>query len=292
MGLTGTMGPMSDGVITDDPDAAPGSGADRLQHLPDGSRFRVRVVATNICRVEEPPPECGAECSEALPCASGFVCGPAQTCVGECDLDMPPPGVLDYSVAPHADERHTHQWGRLTFTAPTHIRTIRRYDVRVSTEPIVDLASFERALPANAASIESVELEIPVMESGETVSLDFGGLVPETHYWVGIRPYDTCNDGGTLQVAELTTTEIVFTTVSPCFVATAAYGSPMAEEIATLRRFRDRHLMTNPAGRAFVDTYYSLGPVAADAIRDHAALRAGTRAALAPVVAAVRWLAP
>jgi hypothetical protein len=65
----------------------------------------------------------------------------------------------------------------------------------------------------------------------------------------------------------VTTTAITFTTVSPCFVATAAYGSPLAAEVGTFRRFRDRHLMTNALGRALVAVYYEVGPDAAEGPR-------------------------
>jgi hypothetical protein len=48
--------------------------------------------------------------------------------------------------------------------------------------------------------------------------------------------------------------------------------------------------MTNPAGRAFVDTYYSFGPYAADIIAEHPWMRTTTRALLTPFVALARYL--
>lgn len=74
-----------------------------------------------------------------------------------------------------------------------------------------------------------------------------------------------------------------------CFIATAAYGTASATEVRSLRVFRDRHLLTNPAGRAFVATYYTLSPVFADAIRPYPQLRALVRAGLVPYVTVARW---
>lgn len=76
-----------------------------------------------------------------------------------------------------------------------------------------------------------------------------------------------------------------FGRVSRCFIATAAYGTPMAQEIQILRDFRDGYLMTNPVGRAFVDFYYRTSPPIAEFITTHPELRPMVRAGLCPIVA-------
>lgn len=64
---------------------------------------------------------------------------------------------------------------------------------------------------------------------------------------------------------------------SECFIATAAYGTPLADDIDVLREFRDGALRGNPAGRSFIAGYYQIGPVVADFIDDRPLLRAYVR---------------
>jgi len=72
---------------------------------------------------------------------------------------------------------------------------------------------------------------------------------------------------------------------SLCFIATAAYGTPMAEEIQILREFRDEYLLTNSLGQALVDFYYKVSPPIAEFITAHPSLKPIVRAGLLPAVA-------
>ncbi len=74
-----------------------------------------------------------------------------------------------------------------------------------------------------------------------------------------------------------------------CFIATAAYGSPMAKEIQVLREFREQVLRPNAAGRWFIDRYERYSPPAAEYIAKHPRLRATVRLLLRPLVALARW---
>ncbi len=77
-----------------------------------------------------------------------------------------------------------------------------------------------------------------------------------------------------------------------CFIATAAYGSPMARDVVTLRQFRDRVLMRSWVGRSFVTLYYALSPALARAIEGRDDLKAATRGLLWPLVQAARLFVP
>jgi len=71
-----------------------------------------------------------------------------------------------------------------------------------------------------------------------------------------------------------------------CFIATAAYGTHLSQEVEVLRQFRDEFLITNPAGRALVAIYYKLSPPLARFISRHRTLRGVVRECLVnPAVA-------
>ncbi|MFC2050636.1 CFI-box-CTERM domain-containing protein [Chloroflexota bacterium] len=113
-------------------------------------------------------------------------------------------------------------------------------------------------------------------------------------YTVTVTVFDSCNseaqativytvgDGGGVVVPPGATDD----TDDWCFIATAAYGTETADELDTLRDFRDGVLMQSAAGRAFVDAYYELSPPLADFIAEREFLRTLVREmALDPMVA-------
>lgn len=69
-----------------------------------------------------------------------------------------------------------------------------------------------------------------------------------------------------------------------CFIASTAFGSPLAGQVDILRKFRDGYLLTNSLGRSFVAWYYENGPVAAKFIEDKPILKALVRVALYPLI--------
>jgi hypothetical protein len=75
-----------------------------------------------------------------------------------------------------------------------------------------------------------------------------------------------------------------------CFIATAAYGSPLALYVKVLSKFRDQFLLTNGIGRHFVHFYYTHSPPMANFIKKHDYLRAIVRLILIPLVG-ISWLA-
>ena len=74
-----------------------------------------------------------------------------------------------------------------------------------------------------------------------------------------------------------------------CFIATAAYGSPMELHVKVLREFRERFMLTNPMGKAFIDLYNTYSSPVADFIANHDTMRFMVRWSLMPIVG-MSWM--
>jgi hypothetical protein len=74
-----------------------------------------------------------------------------------------------------------------------------------------------------------------------------------------------------------------------CFIATAAFGTPMASQIQVLRDFRDDYMMTSSVGRSLVSFYYENSPPVANYIAEREGLRTAIRWVLIPVVYMLKY---
>jgi hypothetical protein len=137
-------------------------------------------------------------------------------------------------------------------------------------EPMSFIAS---DIPTTSGAVHQYTIDWDALSRGEdgvTVQVDFDGD--------GTFERSITSDG------ELTHNEFIPPS-SGCFIATATYSSPMAEEVQTLRNFRDQYLLTNPLGQALVHLYYKISPPIANFITDHPNLKPIVRALLVPAVA-------
>ncbi len=69
-----------------------------------------------------------------------------------------------------------------------------------------------------------------------------------------------------------------------CFIATAAFGSPVEKHVQVLKDFRDIFLLKSNMRRAFVTEYYKYFPPVADVIAENSNLRASVRVGLIPLI--------
>jgi len=93
-----------------------------------------------------------------------------------------------------------------------------------------------------------------------------------------IPPFTDCSDLGPGSGATV-----------KCFIATAAYGSPLEPHVTVLREFRDRYLQRTALGRAFIGFYYRHSPPLAAIIAEHDWLRLLVRMLLTPLVLAIAF---
>ena len=120
-----------------------------------------------------------------------------------------------------------------------------------------------------------------VYEGNETVILT---LSPNSNYVIGAP------SGATITIADNDPAPVGGGGGGGCFIATAAYGTPMAGEVRYLRAFRDEVLLHSDLGRWFVKQYYTYSPAVADVLREHDGWRAVVRAGLTPLVVLSKWL--
>jgi hypothetical protein len=190
-----------------------------------------------------------------------------------CGAPVPP---LDLDMSERTDTTITVGLRVPAGEAPGQFQV--RYQVGV---PITTEEEFLKALPA-----VSPPLDLP----GKMVRTRIEGLVPNSRYFIAARSLNRCGVPSRLVTGEVITQAAKFTTLSGCFVATAAYGSPLALEVAVLRDLRDRVLLRSPLGQVFVASYYAVSPPLSGVIAESDHLRGLARQGLSPLLRLARTL--
>jgi hypothetical protein len=252
--------------ISNDPSGKKGSGADRLL-ASDNTRIKMRVNVPDTTY---------------------------------CEVTAATPSVAALTVQPDSNKRFAHMWAHMSFLAPASARAIGSYVVEVKAD---DDADWEPAFtPDSEQMLLPVALDVcadpdqpgvnrcETMAAGTEIDATISGLKQATHYQVRVTARDrTCGQFGATAMAEVTTPQRTFSTVTPCFVASAAYGTPLTAEIGVLRMLRDRHLENHALGRRLVALYYAWGPSLAAPVREHTWLAQAVRGMLWPVVKLAQW---
>jgi hypothetical protein len=260
-GATGTVTPRDGSISTTDL----GSGEARLLPITDPvSGMSGRVVAnvapcttlvcdpvTNICRVCDPNDQ---SCTQLV-----------------CDPLPPPPDAVTGLAAATINAATA----ALSFTnAAANGAPVLSYDIRYRDGDGMTDDQF-----ASAAGAPQVMPGAP----GTTSSFTISNLKPGTTYTVGVRSIDPCGQVSALATFTFATPTKKFTQLSGCFIATAAWGSAMAPDVAAMRQARDQLRAASTVFAVAADLYYRAGPAAAAVLERSDTARALVREALAPV---------
>ncbi len=176
----------------------------------------------------------------------------------------------------------------VTFSAPGDdglLGRVKGYEVRyrIGGDPITD---------ANFLADGSYDphATIAIGDAGTSQSFSMEGLLPETEYSVGIRAFDDCRNIGPLNVVTFRTAARLAGEVDACFIATAAYGSALANDVELLRHYRDALLRSTVLGELAIEAYYTFSPPVAGIVGESELLRNAVRSVLSPVVRIVRTM--
>ncbi len=190
--------------------------------------------------------------------------------------------VFAYSTA--GDSDYSNQASALTLpAAPTNLSA-----EAVSGERI-DLSWTDNSSGESGFKIERRQgtegsyAQIATTDSNITEYSDTG-LKGGTTYYFRIFAYSTAGDSDYSNQASAKTSGFSASVSGNCFIATAAFGSPMEKHVTILKEFRRRFLVTTWPGRKLVDLYNRWSPPLAGYISKSRPARITARCLLYPAV--------
>jgi hypothetical protein len=269
-GLTGTLHAPDSSIVD-----IPGSGRGRLLPITQpgiagGSAVSGRVhLVTEIGPAgppaTEPPPDAGVDGSDGPAPAEGGV-APASDAAAVClpatvDLQLGP--VMSEAAEVELQEPSRDQWDDTD-----------SYEVRVWNGIEKSASAFAEGRPLP---------RVTPVGPGSHLTVSVNNLKSESQYTVGARASGTCPDQP-IAFATFKTVVREFKQLSGCFIATAAYGGPMAAQVQRLRQLRDRAGARSAVASVVAELYARASPPVAGVLRGTEVGRAAVRALLSPVM--------
>jgi hypothetical protein len=259
-GKSGALSP-PDATISD----SPGSGKGRLLVISQPSLAGGNPVSGRVHVLVEP----GAGGPPRTDASTGG--GPAGGDGGVC-----PATRVELSVEATPGDAKNAETAQVRFNEPSgpQFEAVEEYEIRYWDGAEKTSAAFESGNPAPSR---------PRTSPGAQIAFELRQLRAQQTYTVGVRPRGACLDG-TVAYHTFGTSVRAFTQLSGCFIATAAFGSPLAKDVDALRRVRDRAQRASAFAGAVVDTYERSSPPVADLLAGSESGRAVVRTLLAPFV--------
>lgn len=243
--------------------------------------FQVRVVSVSADAQNQ---------SFAEDCSDGNASSPTG---GLCYFETFPGDRKAYLINPVAPPNMANNYqsvvvfcygtGDVTFN-PSYFDEISPADVCATIE--VEAATTEQP------DVEMVDGVIKGLENNlgyyfRVASVDFAGNISQfTHPSSDTECMDPSEDA--CRFAVPATVEGILSEDLNCFIATAAFGSPLHPKVSDFRAFRDQVLLGSAWGAGLVELYYELSPPLAQKISKSFVLRQMAQAFLWPVWVAAK----
>jgi hypothetical protein len=196
-------------------------------------------------------------------------------------VDLDPPGAPELTEVSPGDRRLDLSW---TDESNTDDVT---YTVYWDDESLVE-SDLSGALSETGVSTTSYAIEDDTLDNGVPYVVAIAA-VDEAENESGLSNHMIGTPIETLDFWELYQSNGGTDPGGYCFIATAAWGHPMATHLGALRSFRDQVLMPTTLGQAFVERYYRWGRFAAAFIAPSPVARFVTRVVLVPLVWLAQW---
>jgi hypothetical protein len=147
--------------------------------------------------------------------------------------------------------------------------------------------------------LSAIEIKNP---NGETILIRTVTLDEDKKYFIKFKVPESSEPGNYDVIVNAENDQGIVVSTKPlenennekgggCLIATATYGSEMANEVQQLRELRDNQLLNTESGTQFIgtfnDIYYSFSPIISDYERENPYFKEAVKLAITPMISSL-----